>query len=108
MKLKRIVFLWLLVAVSGLILFADFFHTEDTLEPDDHCPICIWERNVIAISQLYFLFVLALFVFLFHLLINQSKLRFIVIHYYFNSRAPPSFQAHDRAIKIRSRRLCLR
>ena len=91
MKLKRIAFICLLVAFSIIILFADFFHTETTLEEQDDCPICIFERNTLAISQLYFLFVAIAFVSLFRVIIRQKRARSVFVNYNYNIRAPPSF-----------------
>jgi hypothetical protein len=89
-KLKRIAFLYLLAAISIIFLLADFFHTETTLEEQDDCPICIFERNSLAISQLYFLFVEIVFVSLFRFIIHQNRARSILINFHFNIRAPPS------------------
>jgi hypothetical protein len=92
MKMKRIAFIYLLVAISIIFLFADFFHTETTLEREeqDDCPICIFERNTLAISQLYFLFVAIVFVSLFRFVIRQNRARPVFVHYHFNIRGPPS------------------
>jgi hypothetical protein len=89
MKLKRIAFLYLLVVISIIFLFADFFHKETTLEKKDDCPICIFEQNILAISQLYFLSVAILFVSLFRFIIHQNKSRSLFINYHSNIRSPP-------------------
>jgi hypothetical protein len=89
MKLKRIAFLYLLIAISIIFLFAVFFHTETTLGEKDDCPICIFERNILAISQLYFLSVVILFVSLFRFIIYQNRARSLFINYHLNIRAPP-------------------
>jgi hypothetical protein len=90
MKLKQIAFLYLLVVISIIFLFADFFHTETTLEEQEDCPICIFERNVIAISQLYFLSIAILFFSLFRFIIHHNRARPLFINHHFYIRAPPS------------------
>lgn len=90
MKLKQITFLYLLVSIFIIFMFADFFHTETTFAEKDNCPICIFERNILAISQLYFLSVVILFVSFFRIIIHHNIAQSFFIKYHFNIRAPPS------------------
>ena len=91
MKNRRVAFIWLLVSITAIFLFADFLHTETTLNPQDDCPICLWERQVIAISKLYFLFLLAFFIPLFKFANPQEKVHSLVSRFHIKSRAPPTF-----------------
>lgn len=90
MRIKKQFFFWLLAVITGLFLFASYFHTETTIEPEDDCPICIWERNVVAVSQLYFLFLLVLFFCFFKFFIKHYRLKTAIRIFHFNSRAPPA------------------
>jgi hypothetical protein len=90
MRKKEQIFFWLLIALTGLFLFASYFHTETTIEPEDNCPICRFERNVVAVSQLYFIFLLVFFICFFEFFINQYRLKTAIRLYHFNSRAPPA------------------
>jgi disulfide bond formation protein DsbB len=90
MRKKEQFFFWLLIALTGLFLFASYFHTETTIEPEDDCPICIFERNVVAVSQLYFIFVMVLFICFFEFFISDYRLKTVIYFYHFNSRAPPA------------------
>lgn len=90
MRIKKQIFFWLLIGGTGLFLFAPYFHTETTIEPEDNCPICVFERNVVAVSQLYFIFLLVLFICFFKFFINHYRLKTAIHFFYFNSRAPPA------------------
>jgi hypothetical protein len=90
MKIKKQIFFWVLIALTGLFLFAPYFHTETTIEPGDDCPICIFERNVVAVSQLYFIFVMVIFICFFEFFISDNRLRTATYFSHFNSRAPPA------------------
>ena len=88
MRIRKQILFWLLIGVTGLFLFTPYFHTETTIEPEDNCPICVFERNVVAISQLYFIFIVVLFICFFKFFINQYRLKTAIRIFHFNSRAP--------------------
>ena len=90
MRKKKQIFFWLLIGLTGLFLFAPYFHTETTIEPEDNCPICIFERNVVAVSQLYFIFLVVFFICFFSFFIDQYRLETAIRIFNFNSRAPPA------------------
>lgn len=90
MRTKKRLFFCLLGGLAITFLFTQYFHTETTIEPDDDCSICVWERNVVAVSQLYFLFLLVLFTCLFKFFVFHCRLKTVIRLFHFNSRAPPA------------------
>lgn len=90
MRIKNQSLFWFLGALACTFLFASYFHTETTIEPEDDCPSCIFKRNAVAVSQFYFIFVLVLFICFFKFFINHHRLKTAVHFYHFNSRAPPT------------------
>jgi outer membrane receptor for ferrienterochelin and colicins len=68
-----------------------FFHTETTLEDRDECAICIWERNSIATSQIYYLLISIFFISLAKFKIIQHKARSLFDCCHVNIRAPQVF-----------------
>jgi hypothetical protein len=95
MKYKKIGFLCLLFAVSLVFLFANFLHTETTLEEKDDCPICRWEGSSIALSEICFLLVSIFFVSIFKLGAFHQKAISLFDYRHFSIRGPPPFQALD-------------
>ena len=90
MRIKKQIFFWLLVTLVGLFILAPYLHTETTIHPEDNCPACVFERNIVAVSQLYFIFVLVLLICFFRFFINHQRLKTAIHFFHFNSRAPPA------------------
>jgi len=91
MKSNRITFIFLLIALTGLFLASDFLHTEDGVDFQDDCPICVWQRTTIATSQLYLFAIALVLISLFKFKRNHRKAKSNFIPCYFDIRAPPSF-----------------
>lgn len=90
MRTRKKLFILLLAMLACLTLFSSFFHTESTIENDNDCPICNWQRNVIAISQLSVLFLLVLLYCLFKFLVANDRLYTVVPAFHLKNRAPPT------------------
>ncbi|MCK4835982.1 MAG: hypothetical protein KAT17_05060, partial [Candidatus Aminicenantes bacterium] len=84
-----LIYLGILGFIAFILLFAEFFHTETSLVESDDCPICLWERNTIAIDKIFFLIVSIVFILLHQLNITDLEIPFFLIFYHFKNRAPP-------------------
>jgi hypothetical protein len=90
MKRKIYFCLFILAAITFVFLFAEFFHTETSPGESDNCPICLWERNTIAIDKIYLLIIPIIFVLIYQLKTIQIKIPLFCRFYQIKTRAPPS------------------
>jgi disulfide bond formation protein DsbB len=89
---RRILFVAFLAFFSFIILGAQFFHQEKTIQPMDNCPICVWQMNTVALAGLYLLVLLVIFAVLRYLYIFNDKVHFTPSFYHYFLRGPPSNQ----------------
>ncbi len=94
MKGKKLAFFYMLVFVSLIILFAEFFHVETVIGQDDDCPICLWERTSLSIATLN-IFSCALLLVVIAML-RESVLNIVTPAYIFKlrGRSPPFRNLH--------------
>jgi low temperature requirement protein LtrA len=85
--ISNIIFLSLFLSIT---LFINFFHTENTIQPNHNCPACQFQNSTLATNQINF----------FHLpqLVLLETLKTFEIFHYSNlcfinptSRSPPNF-----------------
>ena len=89
---RRILFVTFLAFFSLIVLGAQFFHQEETLEQMDNCAICLWQMNTVALACLYFLVILVIFALFHYLRIFSNKIHFAPSFYHYSLRGPPSNQ----------------
>lgn len=89
MKRKFYFFLFLLASITFVVLFAEFFHTETTLEESDDCPICLWQHNSLAIDKIYVLIVAIIYVLIRQLAFIHARVRNTWIIRQNQNRDPP-------------------
>jgi disulfide bond formation protein DsbB len=89
---RRILFVAFLAFFSLIILAAQFFHQEKTLQPMDNCPICLWQMNTVALAGLCLLTILIIFAIFRYLRIFNDEIHFTPSFYHYFLRGPPSNQ----------------
>ena len=75
-----------------IVLCAQFFHQEKTLKTMDECPICIWQKNTVALAWLYFLVIFIIFTIFCYLYFFNDKIQSYSPFYYYFQRGPPGNQ----------------
>ncbi len=89
---QRIYFLFYVLLFGMIVICAQFFHQEETLQPKDDCPICLWQQNTVALAGLYFLVIHIIFIIFAHLYFFNDKIQFSLPFYHYLQRGPPGNQ----------------
>jgi len=91
-KRKWISFLFYVALFCLIVLCAQFFHQEKSLQPMDECPICLWQKNTVALAGLYFLVIFIIFAIFSYLYFFNYKIQFYSSFYHYFLRGPPGNQ----------------
>ncbi|UCH96693.1 MAG: hypothetical protein JSV88_07530 [Candidatus Aminicenantes bacterium] len=89
---KRILFISFVAFFCLIVLSAQFFHQEKTLQPIHKCPICRWQMNTVALAGLYLLTILIIFSISRYLRFSNDKIHFTPSFYHYFLRGPPRNQ----------------
>jgi disulfide bond formation protein DsbB len=91
---KRVSFLFYVAFFCVIVLFAQFFHQEKSIQQKEmeECPICIWQKNTVALASLYFLVIFIIFNIVGYLYLFNDRLQFYLSFYHYFQRGPPGNQ----------------
>jgi len=89
---KRNIFLFFIALFSLTVISSQFFHQETTLQDNQQCTICQWQKDTVSLAKIYILSVLITFVLFYNLSISNEKNIFFFLFYHFSNRAPPKNQ----------------
>jgi hypothetical protein len=89
---KQISFFFYVAFFCAIVLCAQYFHQEKSLQTMDECPICLWQMNTVALAGLYFLVIFIIFAIFAYLYFFNHKIQFYSPFYHFFQRGPPGNQ----------------
>jgi disulfide bond formation protein DsbB len=90
-KYSKYLFIACLLFISLFFITSQYFHTEKSLEFDENCPICLFER----IATLFWTLISFLLIFSsLHLIVlkifyKENKIKFSLFSHILGQRAPP-------------------
>jgi disulfide bond formation protein DsbB len=90
-KYSKYLFTACLLIISLFFITSQYFHTEKSLEFDENCPICIFERTATLFWALitFTLIFSSLHLIVFKIFLKENEIKFSFFSHILGQRAPP-------------------